>query len=78
MSKKHHGGPGPVPPGNRQPQFGGAPRGDDDAAEGDTTGMNEDGFQNQDAQRRFGDFTGAGEPPIKQPTNLNDGTKRNK
>ena len=78
MSKKHHGGPGPVPPANRQSHFGGAAKRDEDEAEGDTTGRNEDGFQNQDPQRRLGDFTGAGEHSIQQPSDLNDGTKRSK
>lgn len=73
MSKKHHGGPAPVPPGNR-PTSGPAHVSEDEhaAAESDTdTGAS---FQEQDPKRRLGGFSGAGEHPIQQPTRLNDGS----
>lgn len=73
MSKKHSGGPAPVPPGNR-PQSGppsGAP-GDADAALPDDA-HNGDPFNDQDAQRRLGGFESAGEHARQQPSKLNDG-----
>ena len=73
MSKKHHSGPAPVPPGNR-PQSGppsGAP-GDADAAPPDDA-HNGDEFNDQDGKRRLGDYRTAGEAPIQQPSALNDG-----
>ena len=78
MSKNHHGGPGPIPPGNRPhagPQFRTEP---DDAqpANGDeNTGAS---FQDQDPKRRLGDFSGAGEHPRQQPGALNDGDRHSK
>ncbi|HYH66954.1 MAG TPA: hypothetical protein VD866_19825 [Urbifossiella sp.] len=71
MSKKHHGGPAPVPPGN-QPKLGptGTPAGD----EPDT--MATDGgaaFNDQDPERRLGGYTTAGEHSRVQPGALNDG-----
>jgi len=69
MTKKHHGGPAPIPSGNRPQQ--GPPT--DDAVE-DQTGTNTgSNFQDQDAKRRLGDFTGAGEHSRQQPGALNDG-----
>jgi len=73
MSKKHHGGPAPVPPDNR-PQAG-PPSVESDAAgspsEHDAnTGAS---FQDQDAKRRLGGFSGAGEHPRQQPGRANDG-----
>jgi hypothetical protein len=73
MSKKHHGGPAPVPPDNR-PQSGppaNAP-GDADAALPDDA-HNGDQFQDQDAKRRLGGFETAGEHSRQQPSRLNDG-----
>ena len=72
MSKNHHGGPAPVPPGNR-PQTGPAkpfstPETPADAAEGAS-------FQEQDVRRRLGDYSGTGEHPRQQPTPVNDGPK---
>ncbi|WP_439630950.1 hypothetical protein [Gemmata sp.] len=78
MSKKHHGGPGPVPPANRPQQFGGVPQGDDDAAQPHEAGTSGAAAQEQDPQRRLGDYTGAGEHSIQQPSALNDGTHHNK
>jgi hypothetical protein len=78
MSKKHHGGPAPVPPSNR-PQTGPskAKMVDDDAAVPDEheTGT---GFNEQDPQRRLGGYESAGEHSIQQPSDLNDGTKHSK
>lgn len=71
MSKKHHGGPAPVPPGNRP--GGNAPDGPSDEGR---TGPPEDdgtGFHEQDPQRRLGGFEGAGEHSRVQPSPLNDG-----
>jgi len=73
MSKKHNGGPAPVPPGNR-PQSGppsGAP-GEADAALPDDA-HNGDQFNDQDEQRRLGGYRTAGEAPIQQPGKQNDG-----
>jgi hypothetical protein len=75
MSKKHRGGPRPVPPGNR-PQSGPPnPAGEDEEQTPDT-GTEGVGFQEQDPKRRLGDFGGAGEHPIQQPGPLNDGGKK--
>jgi len=68
------GGPAPIPPQNRSPmgpEFSPA----DTDEEPSTTG---DDFQNQDPKRRLGDFTGAGEQSLKQPSSLNDGTTHSK
>lgn len=69
MNKKHHGGPAPIPPGNR-PHNGpvvGPDAGDVDAVD---TGA---AFDEQDPQRRLGDYGTAGEHPRQQPGPLNDG-----
>jgi len=76
MSKKHHGGPAPVPPGNR-PQSGPP----SPTTEEENPGAETDpgtGFQEQDPKRRLGDFGGAGEHPIQQPSRLNDGDRHSK
>lgn len=72
MSKKHHGGPAPVPPGNR-PAAGPVPQADDEHAATDQDTNTGASFQEQDPKRRLGGFSGAGEHPIQQPTKLNDG-----
>ncbi len=80
MSKKHHGGPGPVPPGNR-PQSGPAFNENAGEDEDQTPGTQSDtgaGFQEQDPQRRLGDFGTAGEHPRQQPGRLNDGDTHSK
>lgn len=65
MSKKNHT-PGPVPPGNR-PNAGGdyEEPGRDESGLTDAPQSNT-GDQEQDPQRRIGDFTGKGEPPRQQ------------
>jgi hypothetical protein len=73
MSKKHHGGPGPIPKGNQShmgPKFNEAI---DDEAQADKNPP-ADGVpsQEQDEKRRLGDFVGAGEQSIKQPGGKND------
>ena len=76
MSKKHHGGPAPVPPGN-QPHAG-PPNaaGEPPVTEGgEDTGAS---FQEQDVQRRLGNFSGAGEHPRQQPGRANDGDTHSK
>ena len=78
MSKKHHGGPAPVPPGNRRQSGPAKPTGED---ENQITGSETDpgaGFQEQDPKRRLGDYGGAGEHPIQQPSRLNDGDRHSK
>jgi hypothetical protein len=74
MSKKHRGGPAPVPQGNRPQSGPPSPTGEDEKqapeADTDTGGV---GFQEQDPKRRLGDHTGAGEHSIQQPGRLNDG-----
>ncbi len=73
MNQKHHGGPAPVPAGNQSKK--GPALGDlsEDAPAPDNEGT---GFQEQDVQRRLGDFTGKGEHSIQQPTKRNDGAKK--
>ena len=68
MSKKHHGGPAPVPPGNQRHTGPGA---DSDSAP--TDAPDGDGFQEQDPKRRLGGFETAGEHSRQQPGALNDG-----
>lgn len=73
MSKKHHGGPGPVPPGNR-PQGGPAQTDNNAPDENLPNDPNAgDPFQDQDEKRRLGGYGTAGEHPIQQPGRLNDG-----
>jgi hypothetical protein len=74
MSKKHRGGPAPVPPGNR-PQAG-PPTGpgggnDNEPVQGDLNGGAP--FQEQDPERRLGGYATAGEHPLQQPGRANDG-----
>jgi len=78
MSKKHHGGPGPVPPGNRSQggtKYDAEPAGPPGQADYENADAS---FQEQDPKRRLGDFSGAGEHPRQQPSDLNDGTKHSK
>lgn len=73
MSKNHHGGPAPVPPGNR-PQGGpGAPPGG--IGDGTNPGSGDEGagFGDQDPQRRSGGYSNAAQHPRQQPGRLNDG-----
>ena len=77
MSKKHHGGPAPIPPGNR------GHVGPPSAETGEQPLTNADenasaSFQEQDPKRRLGDFSGAGEHPRQQPSRLNDGETHSK
>lgn len=62
MSKKHHGGPAPVPPGN-QPMTG------VNKAVPETEGYVPPAPKpsDQDAKRRLGNYGTAGEHPIEQP-----------
>jgi hypothetical protein len=62
MSKKHKGGPAPIPPGN-QPQSGPAHEDEEAAAETSRGAPASD----QDAKRRLGNYEGAGEHSIQQP-----------
>ncbi|HEX4590110.1 MAG TPA: hypothetical protein VH120_09295 [Gemmataceae bacterium] len=71
MSKQHQ--PAPTPAGNR-PQAG-PPHGDSTET---PHASREDGFQEQDPQRRLGDFESAGEHSRQQPSALNDGTTHSK
>ncbi len=69
MSKKHHGGPGPIPAGNR-PKAGASFNSDEEQVPGVTEG--EVGSQQEeDPKRRLGDFTGKGEHSIQEPGGKN-------
>ena len=71
MSKKHHGGPAPVPPGNRP--SGGPPHPEGEEQLPDLTQpASGSPFQEEDPKRRLGDFTGTGEHSIQQPGGKND------
>ena len=76
MSKKHRGGPGPVPPGNR-PQSGPPnPAGEDEEQTPDTEygGSRLPGAGPE--AHGWGISASAGEHPIQQPGPLNDGGKK--
>ena len=73
MSKKHHGGPGPVPPGNRSNAGPAHTPGTDDQEPVNTAENQGESFQEQDPKRRVGDFETAGEHARQQPGRLNDG-----
>lgn len=68
MSKKHHGGPAPVPPGNQR-QTGPGP----DSEFAPTEAPAGADFNEQDPERRLGGYTTAGEHSRVQPGALNDG-----
>jgi hypothetical protein len=75
-AKKHPGGPGPVPPGNRpQGPAGSAPGGSESMPADPSNGSP---FQDHDEKRRLGGFEGAGEHPRQQPGALNDGDVHSK
>jgi hypothetical protein len=76
MSKKHHGGPAPVPPGNRPQRIPAPTTGSDEAATPTTD--NGASFQDQDPKRRLGGFGGAGEHPRQQPGALSDGDRHSR
>ncbi len=66
---KKHGNP--IPPAN-QPR-GGPPQNTEQAVQTGGKGQTEGAsFSEQDAKRRLGDFSGAGEHPYQQPGGLND------
>ena len=75
MSKKHHGGPAPVPPGNRSNAGPTHAPGTDDAQHPENADENGAPFNDQDEQRRLGGYQTAGEHSIQQPSRLNDGEK---
>ena len=73
MSKKHHGGPGPVPVGNR-PQMGMAQQPDADTPPEGAGEVREGGevpAQQEDPKRRMGDFTGTARHSIQEPGGKN-------
>lgn len=73
MSKKHQGGPGPVPKGNQSPMgpnFNNEP--EDNAQPGKNPPADGVPSQEQDPKRRLGNFVGAGEQSFKQPGGNND------
>lgn len=72
MSKKHHGGPAPVPPGNRSDAGPAHTNAADDAVP-PPNAENGAEFNDQDEKRRLGGYRTAGEAPIQQPGALNDG-----
>jgi hypothetical protein len=79
MSKKHHGGPAPVPPAN-QSRFGssvGPDAGEADPVQSANPNAGAS-FEEQDPKRRLGDFETAGEHSRQQPGALNDGDTHSK
>lgn len=72
MNKKRHGGPAPVPPAN-QPHVGPPSAEGNEQSPSNAAADAGANFQDQDPQRRLGDYGGAGEHPIQQPSRLNDG-----
>jgi hypothetical protein len=62
----------PIPAGN-QPQGPPSATGDQSAVPDRHQPAEGASFQEQDAKRRLGDFTGAGEHPRQQPGRANDG-----
>lgn len=73
MSKKHHGSPAPIPPGN-QPHSG-TPAEKTELPSGNETSQPNETFQEHDPRRRLGDFTGTGEHSREEPSELNDGNQ---
>ncbi len=72
MGSKHHGGPAPVPPGNRSKQRTGKKEPDQDAPlPGDTEQGSPD--SDHDPKRGIGGYTGKGEHARQQPGPQNDG-----
>jgi hypothetical protein len=71
MSKKGHA-PGPVPPGNRPHVGPAAPMPEADDGAGDTTINGGAGFNEQDPDRRLGNYQTAGEHSYVQPGGKND------
>lgn len=76
--KKHHGGPHPVPPGNRPKVPGGSAGGNMDGGDGGVMSDQGAGFHEQDPERRLGNFESAGEHAIQQPGLKNDGDRHSK
>jgi hypothetical protein len=72
MSKRKHS-PGPVPPGNRPKQGGGADETESQEQSERDRANQTDTFQEQDPQRRLGDFNSEGEHSLQEPSRLNDG-----
>jgi hypothetical protein len=68
MSKKHHGGSAPVPPGNRAKPRN-SPATDGEADDGLKGG--EVGSQQEEPSNRIGDYTGKGEHSIQEPGGKN-------
>jgi hypothetical protein len=76
MSKKNHR-PGPVPPGNQSQAGPGGPGSPPDQNE--TPDENAGApFEEQDPERRLGNYGTAGEHPIQQPGRRNDGDTSSK
>lgn len=72
MSKKHHGGPAPIPPGN-QPRKGGM-KGPDDPDEPLPEELSQGApDSDHDPKRGTGGYTGKGEHSRQQPGPANDG-----
>jgi hypothetical protein len=72
MSKKHHGGPGPVPAGNRSNK-GVARTEDEDAASVPDADENRgQPDSDHDPKRGIGNYEGKGEHARQQPGSLND------
>ena len=72
MGKKHRGGPGPIPAGNR-PKVGVpfTPDGEEAMPNGVRKGGEVGSQQEEDPKRRQGDFTDTAEHSIQQPDGKN-------
>lgn len=70
MSKKHKGGPGPIPPANQPHQ--------PESPETPESPHPDEKFQEHDPKRRLGDYTATGEHARQQPSSLNDGETHSK
>jgi hypothetical protein len=71
MSKKHHGGPGPVPPDNRQHAGTSSTLGEAEKESGSLQKGGEVQSQQEHPGNQLGDYTGKGEHSIQQPGGKN-------
>ena len=72
MRKKHHSGPGPVPPGNRLQTGNSATSGDENQELDGVQKGGEVSSQQEEPQNRMGDCTGKGEHSIQEPGGKKD------
>ncbi len=71
MSKKHHGGPGPIPPGNRSHSGKPSKPGEEGEALEDIQKGGEVSPQQDDPKHRLGDYTSTGGHSIQEPGGKN-------